>query len=60
MSIKEIEEAIQGLPPKGLVELCDWLEEYCEDHLELSKEFVDKIERAKKEIAEGKVRVRQP
>jgi hypothetical protein len=40
--------------------LRNWIEDYLEDQLELSDEFNAKIEQGKRDIAEGKMRTRQP
>jgi hypothetical protein len=41
-------------------ELRNWLEDYLEDQLEVIEEFAASIERGKKDIAGGNIRVREP
>ncbi len=60
-TVKEIETAIANLPVEEMEAIRDWLDDLIEDQLEVSEEFKAKIQRAKKEIAEGVYsRVRQP
>ena len=60
-TVKEIETALAKLPRDEMEAIRDWLDEMIEDQLEVSHEFKAKIERAKKEIAEGVYsRVRHP
>jgi len=60
-TVKEIETAIAKLPVEELEAIRNWLDDLIEDQLEVSDEFKAKIQRAKKEIAEGVYsRVRQP
>ncbi len=60
-TVKEIETAIANLPVEEMEAIRDWLDDLLEDQLEVSDEFKTKIQRAKKEIAEGVYsRVRQP
>ena len=42
------------------LDLHDWLENLLEDRLELREEFRAEIEAGKKDIAEGRYRVRKP
>jgi hypothetical protein len=37
--------------------LHDWLEDYLEDQLEISDEFYAKIDRGKRDISDGRVRI---
>ena len=53
-TIQEIERAIESLPPSEVKALRDWIENYLEDELELTDEFAAKIERAERELADGK------
>ena len=55
--VQEIERAIRSLPRPEVERLHNWLEDYLEDQLEVSDEFHSKIDRGKREIAEGHVRV---
>lgn len=57
--VQEIEQAIQTLPRNEVERLRDWIENYLEDQLEVTDEFAARIERGKKNIAEGNVRVRE-
>ena len=60
-TVKEIETAIANLPVEEMEAIRDWLDDLLEDQLEVSDKFKTKIQRAKKEIAEGVYsRVRQP
>jgi hypothetical protein len=58
--VQEIEQAIRRLPRTEIERLRNWIEDYLEDQLELSDEFNAKIEQGKRDIAEGKMRTRQP
>ena len=57
--VQEIEQAIRGLPRTDVEQLRGWIENFLEDQLELTDEFQASIERGKKDIAEGNVRVRE-
>ena len=57
--VQEIEQAIQTLPRKEVERLREWIENYLEDQLEVTKEFAARIERGKKDIADGNIRVRE-
>ena len=57
-TVKEIESAIQKLPPAEVKELANWIEDYLEDELEMTAEFKASIERGKQDIAAGRTRVR--
>jgi hypothetical protein len=59
-SVQEIEKAIQGLPREEIQALHDWIANYLEDELEMTSEFQASIERGKKDIAEGRSRLRKP
>lgn len=54
MSIKEIERAIESLPPQDVKALRDWIENYLEDELEFTDEFAGKIKRAEHDLSAGK------
>lgn len=61
MSVKQIESALTKLSLEEQQVLRDFLDDVIEDRLELDTGFKDKIERAKKEIADGVYsRIRQP
>jgi hypothetical protein len=60
-SVQEIESALRELSIEELQAVRDWLDDFIEDHLEVSNEFRAKVERAKQEIANGiHSRVRKP
>lgn len=52
-NVKEIESALTRLSLEDLQAVRDWLDDFIEDHLEVSDEFKAKINRAKEEIAGG-------
>jgi hypothetical protein len=58
--VHEIEQAIRTLPRGDVEQLRAWIEDFLEDQLELTDEFKASIERGKQDIADGKVRVREP
>ena len=61
MSVKQIESAVTMLSLEEKQMLRDFLDDLIEDQLELDSGFKNKIERAKKEIADGVYsRIRQP
>jgi hypothetical protein len=57
--VQEIEQAIQTLPRKEVERLREWIEDYLEDQLEITEEFAERIERGKKDIEAGNIRVRE-
>ena len=57
-NVQEIEQAIQSLPRSEVERLREWIENYLEDQLEITDDFAVRIERGRKDIAEGNVRVR--
>jgi hypothetical protein len=57
--VQEIEQAIRTLPRREVEQLREWIENFLEDQLELTDEFRASIDRGKKDIAEGSVRVRE-
>ena len=59
-TVQEIESAIQGLSREEMQRVHEWLEDLLEDELEFTDEFKASIERGKRQIAEGQVRVRKP
>ncbi len=59
-TVQEIKEAIPKLGPKDLAELEEWLDDFCEDQLELTEEVKVALERSRNEIAAGHYRTRQP
>ncbi len=59
-TVLELAQAIRALPRGDVEELRQWIEDYLEDQLEFTDEFSASIERGKKDIAEGNVRIRNP
>lgn len=59
-TLQETKRAVQTLPRRDAEALREWLENYLEDEREMTDEFKAKIERAEKEMAAGKGRVRNP
>jgi hypothetical protein len=57
--LQQIEQAIEGLSRTELTELLEWIEDYLEDELEFTDEFKEAIAQGKRELAEGKGRVRK-
>jgi hypothetical protein len=60
MSAAEIRKEVQRLTRAEQEALRDWLENLLEDRLELKDEFKAEIEAGKKDIAEGRYRIRKP
>jgi hypothetical protein len=59
-TLDQIESDVRNLPPQEQEQLRDWLENLLEDRLELKEEFKAEIEAGKRDIAEGRYRVRKP
>ena len=57
-TVLELAQAIRALPRRDVEQLREWIEDYLEDQLEFTDEFAASIERGKKDIAEGNVRIR--
>ena len=57
-TVLELAQAIRALPRRDVEELREWIEDYLQ--LEFTDEFAASIERGKKNIAEGNVRIRNP
>jgi hypothetical protein len=57
--VQEIEQAIRALPRREVEQLREWIENFLEDQFEVTDEFAASIDRGKKDIAEGNVRVRE-
>ena len=57
--VQEIERAIQTLPRSEVERLREWIESFLEAQLEITDDFAASIDRGKKDIAEGHVRVRE-
>lgn len=59
-TVQEIKAAIPMLPPKDLAELKSWLDDFCEDQLEIDDDVKAALERSHDEIANGQYRTREP
>lgn len=59
-TLEQVESDVRQLSPQEQETLRDWLENLLEDRLELTDEFKAEIEAGKRDIAEGRVRVRRP
>jgi hypothetical protein len=59
-TLAEIQSAIQRLGHDEALKLQEWLEQWLEDQLEMTPEFLASIERGKADIAAGRVRIRRP
>jgi hypothetical protein len=59
-TLKEIEAAIPKLTPLEIAELRAWLDDNFEDSLELTDQVKAELDEARRDIAEGRVRTRQP
>ena len=59
-TLDQIEKQVEQLPTAEKKALLEWLEDLLEDELEFADEFKAKIERAKRDIAEGRGRVVKP
>ena len=59
-TLDQIERQVEQLPSAEKKALLEWLEDLLEDELEFTDEFKSKIERAKRDIAEGRGRVVKP
>jgi hypothetical protein len=57
--VQEIEQAIRTLPRREVEQLREWIENFLEDQFEFTDEFAASIDRGKKDIAEGNIRVRE-
>ena len=59
-TLVEIEADVQKLSPQEQEQLREWLENLLEDRLELTEEFKAEVEAGKRDILEGRVRIRRP
>ena len=59
-TLEQVEAEVRKLSLQEQERLRDWLENLLEDRLELKEEFKAEIEAGKKDIAEGRYRVRKP
>lgn len=59
-TLEKIEEDVKQLSKAEQEALRDWLDNVLEDELEFTDDFKAKIERAKRDIAEGRGRIVKP
>ena len=59
-TLDQIERQVEQLPAPEKKALLQWLEDLLEDELEFTDEFKAKIERAKRDVTEGRGRVVKP
>ena len=59
-TLEQVEADVRKLSPQEQAQLRGWLEDLLEDHLELTDSFKAEIEAGKRDIAEGRVRIRRP
>ena len=59
-TLEQVDADVRKLSPAEQQRLRDWLENLLEDRLELKEKFKAEIEAGKKDIAEGRVRIRKP
>jgi len=59
--VEQVEAELRGLSQAELRQIRDWLDDVIEDELEFTPEFEQSIQRAERDMAEGKAaRVREP
>ncbi|PYL42338.1 MAG: hypothetical protein DMF42_07225 [Verrucomicrobia bacterium] len=59
-TVKEIQAAIPKLSRQEIEEIREWIDDYLEDHLELTNEVKAKLDQSRREIAAGQYTTRQP
>ena len=59
-TVKEIQEAIPQLSRDEIEQIRKWIEDYLEDHLDLTDEVKAKLDQSRAEIAAGRYTTRQP
>ncbi len=59
-TLEQVEADVRRLPLDQQERLREWLENLLEDRLELTDAFKEEIEAGKKDVAEGRVRIRRP
>jgi hypothetical protein len=59
-TLEQIEKAVARLPPAEKRALLEWLEDLLENELGFTDEFKTKVERAKRDISQGRGRVVRP
>jgi hypothetical protein len=52
-TVKEIQAAIPKLSREEIKEIREWIDDYLEDHLELTNEGKAKLDQSRREIAAG-------
>ncbi len=58
--IKEIQAAIPNLSREEVEQIRAWIDDYLEDHLELTEEVEAKLDQSRHEIAANQYTTRQP
>jgi hypothetical protein len=59
-TLTDFKAAVPRLTRQELAELREWLDEFCEDQLELTDEVKRKLDQSRAEVAAGDFTVRQP
>jgi t-SNARE complex subunit (syntaxin) len=59
-TVKEIQAAIPKLSREEIEEIREWIDDYLEDHLELTNDVKAKLDQSRREIAAGEYTTRQP
>ena len=59
-TVKEIQEAIPKLSRDEIEQIREWIDDYLEDHLDLTDEVKAKLDQSRAEIAAGRYTTRQP
>ena len=59
-TLEQVEADVRKLSPQEQAQIRGWLENLLEDCLELADSFKAEIEAGKRDIAEGRVRIRRP
>jgi hypothetical protein len=59
-TVKEIEAVLPTLSRAEIEEIRDWIDEYLEDHLDLTDEVAAKLDESRKEIAAGQYTTLKP
>jgi hypothetical protein len=59
-TIQEIESAVRKLPRAEIEKLSEWIQDLIEDQKKFTDEFQASIERGKRDITEGRTRLRKP
>lgn len=57
-TLQEIEAAVPRLSPREVAELRAWLDDFCEDQLELTDAVKAELEEARRDIEAGRHRTR--